>query len=44
MFASVAAGVLWTMLGPAAGLLVTAPLLLVAPLVLLRVNHRPSAE
>jgi predicted MFS family arabinose efflux permease len=40
LFASIAAGVLWTAVAPAAGLLVTAPLLVLCPLVLLLAQRR----
>jgi MFS family permease len=43
LFASIAAGVLWTLVAPAAGLLVTVPLLVLAPVLLLIADRRLPA-
>jgi MFS family permease len=42
VFASIAAGVVWTVISPSAGLLITGPLLLACPLLLLVAVHRRS--
>lgn len=43
LFASIAAGVLWTLVAPEAGLLVTAPLLIAAPILLLLADRRVAS-
>jgi hypothetical protein len=44
LVASIGAGVIWAAITPAAGLLVTAPLLLACPLILLGAAHRRIAD